>query len=47
VDAAFTANSHNKALYSEDVSWYDRLHFDSYMNVVDGLDVGVQASWGF
>jgi hypothetical protein len=47
VDAAFTANSHNKALYSEDVSWYERLHFDSYMSVVDGIDVGVQASWGF
>ncbi len=47
VDAAFTANSHNKALYSEDVSWYDRLHFNSYMSVVDGLDVGVQAGWGF
>ena len=47
VDAAFTANSHNKALYSEDVSWYDRLHFNSYMIVVDGLDVGVQAGWGF
>ena len=47
VDAAFTAHSHNKALYSEDVSWYDRLHFDSYMNVVDGLDVGVRAGWGF
>ena len=47
VDAAFTAHSHNKALYSEDVSWYDRLHFDSYMSVVDGLDVGVRAGWGF
>lgn len=47
VDAAFTANAHNKELYSEDLSWYDRLHFDSYLNVVDGFDVGVQASWGF
>ena len=47
VDAAFTARSHNKALYSEDVSWYDRLHFDSYMSFADGFDVGAQASWGF
>jgi len=47
VDAAFTANAHNKELYSEDLSWYDHLHFDSYLNFVDGVDVGVQASWGF
>lgn len=47
VDAAFTANAHNKVLYSEELSWYDRLHFDSYVNFFNGLDVGVQASWGF
>ena len=47
VDAAFAANAHNKELYSEDVSWYDRLHFESYMSFLDGFDVGVQASWGF
>ncbi len=47
VDAAFTANAHNKELYSEDVSWFDRLHFESYMGFLDGFDVGVQASWGF
>ncbi len=47
VDAAFAANAHNKELYSEDVSWYDRLHFESYMSFFDGFDVGVQASWGF
>lgn len=47
VDAAFTANAHNKELYSEDLSWYDHLHFDSYMSFVNGVDVGVQASWGF
>ena len=47
VDAAFAANAHNKELYSEDVSWYDRLHFESYMGFLDGFDVGVQASWGF
>ena len=45
VDAAFAANAHNKELYSEDVSWYDRLHFESYMGFLDGFDVGVQASW--
>ena len=47
VDAAFTANAHNKTLYSEELSWFDRLHFDSYVNIFNGLDVGVQASWGF
>lgn len=47
VDAAFTANAHNKVLYSEELSWYDRLHFDSYVNIFNGLNVGVQASWGF
>ena len=47
VDAAFTANAHNKELYSEELSWYDRIHFDSYLSFFDGFDVGVQASWGF
>ncbi|MBR6378641.1 MAG: hypothetical protein IKS02_01565 [Fibrobacter sp.] len=47
IDAAFAANAHNKELYSEDVSWYDRLHFESYMSFLEGFDVGVQASWGF
>lgn len=47
IDAAFTAYSHNKALYSEDLSWYNHLHFDSYFSFLDGYDVGVQASWGF
>ena len=47
IDAAFAANAHNKELYSEDVSWYDRLHFESHMSFLDGFDVGVQASWGF
>ena len=47
IDAAFTANAHNKTLYSEELSWYDRLHFDSYVNLFNGFDVGVQASWGF
>jgi len=47
VDAAFTANAHNKELYSEELSWYDYIHFDSYLSFFDGFDVGVQASWGF
>ena len=47
IDAAFAANAHNKELYSEDVYWYDRLHFESYMSFLEGFDVGVQASWGF
>lgn len=47
VDALFTANAHNKALYAEDLSWYDHLHFDSGVSFIDGFGVNVQASWGF
>ena len=47
IDAALTANAHNKTLYSEELSWFDRLHFDSYVNLFGGFDVGVQASLGF
>ena len=47
VDAAFSANSHNKALYEEELSWYDHLHFDSGLSFVDGFGFNVQASWGF
>ena len=47
VDAAITANSHNKALYEEELSWYDHLHFDSGLSFIDGFGFNVQASWGF
>lgn len=47
VDAAFTAHSHNKSLYEEDLSWYDRLHFDSGLSFFNGFGVDVRASWGF
>ena len=47
VDAAITAYSHNKALYEEDVSWYDHLHFDSGFSFFNGFGVDVRASWGF
>lgn len=47
IDAALTANSHNKSLYEEDLSWYDHLHFDSGVSFVGGFGVNVQASWGF
>ena len=47
VDAAISANSHNKSLYEEDLSWYDHLHFDSGLSFVDGFGFNVQASWGF
>lgn len=47
IDAAFTANSHNKSLYEEDLSWYDRLHFDSGLSFFNGFGVDVRASWGF
>lgn len=47
IDAAFTANAHNKALYEEKLSWYDHLHFDSGVSLFDGFGINVQASWGF
>ncbi len=47
VDAALTANAHNKVLYEEDVSWYDRLHFDSGVSFTDSFGWEVRANWGF
>lgn len=47
IDAAFTASSHNKELYQEDLSWYDHLRFDSGISFIDGFGVDVRASWGF
>ena len=47
IDAAFTANAHNKTLYAEELSWFDHLRFDSFVNFFNGFGVGVQASWGF
>ncbi|MBR3073896.1 hypothetical protein [Fibrobacter sp.] len=47
VDAALTANAHNKVLYEEDVSWFDRLHFDSGVSFTDSFGWEVRANWGF
>lgn len=47
IDAALTANAHNKGLYQEDLSWYDHLHFDSGVSFVDGFNMNVRANWGF
>ena len=47
VDAAITANAHNKVLYEEDISWYDRLHFDSGISFKDSFGWTVRANWGF
>jgi len=47
VDAALTANAHNKVLYEEEVSWYDRLHFDSGVSFNDTFGWTVRANWGF
>jgi hypothetical protein len=47
VDAALTAHSHNKVLYEEDLSWYDRLHFDSGVSFKDSFGWQVRANWGF
>ena len=47
IDAALTANAHNKVLYEEDVSWYDHLHFDSGVSFTDSFGWAVRANWGF
>lgn len=47
IDAAFTANAHNKELYEEDLSWYDRLNFRSDFTVIDGVNASIQAFWSF
>lgn len=47
VDAAFTANAHNKLLYEEKLSWYDRLHFRSDFSVIEGVEASFQAFWSF
>jgi hypothetical protein len=47
VDAAITANAHNKVLYEEDISWYDRLRFDSGLSFKDSFGWSVRANWGF
>jgi hypothetical protein len=47
VDAALTAHSHNKVLYEEDLSWYDRLRFDSGVSFTDSFGWTVRANWGF
>ena len=47
IDAAISANKHNKSLYEEDLSWYDHLRFDSGLSFVEGFGFNVQASWGF
>ena len=47
VDAAFTANAHNKVLYEEDLSWYDHLRFDSGLSLTDSFGWSVRANWGF
>ncbi len=47
VDAALTANAHNKVLYEEDISWYERLHFDSDMSFKESFGWSVRANWGF
>lgn len=47
VDAAFTANAHNKVLYEEKISWYDRLRFESGMSFMNTFSWEVRANWGF
>lgn len=48
VDAALTANAHNKTLYQEDLSWYDHLHLDGGFSFVEnGFGLNVMAGWSF
>lgn len=48
IDAALTANSHNKSLYEEKLSWYDRLHLEGYIVPIQGERATVlNAYWNF
>lgn len=48
VDAALTANAHNKTLYQEDLSWYDHLRLNGGFTFVEnGLGLNVMAGWSF
>ncbi len=48
VDAALTANAHNKTLYQEDLSWYDHLRLDGGFSFVEnGFGLNVMAGWSF
>ncbi len=48
IDAALTANSHNKSLYEEKLSWYDRLHLEGYIVPIQGERATVlNAFWNF
>ena len=31
LDAALTANAHNKTLYEEKLSWWDKMHLEGYI----------------
>lgn len=39
LDAAWAAHSHNKVLYEEELSWYDRLHFEGGFVPMDSRSV--------
>lgn len=48
IDAALTANSHNKTLYEEKLSWYDRIHLEGYIVPIQGERATViNAFWSF
>lgn len=48
VDAALTANAHNKSLYEEKISWYDRVHLEGYIVPIQGERATViNAFWNF
>lgn len=48
IDAALTANAHNKTLYEEKVSFIERVHLDGYYVPAPGENMaGVTAYWNF
>ncbi len=46
VDAAWTAHSHNKVLYEEDVSWYHQIHFNGGYSPLNSVS-SVNVYWNF
>lgn len=48
LDAALTANAHNKTLYEEKLSWWDKMHLEGYIVPFRGERASVlNAYWSF
>ena len=46
-DAALSANTHNKLLYEDKLSWLDAMRLGSSVSLFDGFAASVQAYWNF